>query len=180
MLKRKIINVTSYLDMINFFFQKPTPKWQLVILKSACIWDMSYEKKWSAEQSGWKQWGISALVWRKRFVEEKTVITPLYSHSDGRGQPLLVSMVCVSKEYSWYRKGWEPLSQGFSNWKGMIEIQKMIQKLSTHLYLFSFWWVKQRDALWWEDLKNSTLFSPGSTPTWHLVASQEFPAEEEK
>lgn len=49
-----------------FFFQKPTLKWQLVILKSACTGDMSYGKKWSMEQSGWKQWGISALVWRKR------------------------------------------------------------------------------------------------------------------
>lgn len=131
--------------MINFFFQKPTLKWQSVILKSACIWDMSYEKKWSAEQSGWKQWGISALVWKKRFVEEKTVITPLYSHSDGRGQPLLVSMVCVSKEYSWYRKGWEPLSQSFSNWKGMIEIQKNDSK-TVHTSIFILILVSQAEG----------------------------------
>lgn len=90
-----------FTNLFIFFFQKPTLKWQLVILKSACTGDMSYGKKWSTEQSGWKQWGISALVWRKRFVEEKTIITPLYSHSDRKGQPLLVSMVCASKEHSW-------------------------------------------------------------------------------
>lgn len=137
--KGKIINLSSYLEVFFFsffFFQKPTLKWQLVILNSACIGDMSYGKKWSTEQSGWKQWGISALVWRKRFVEEKTITTPLYSHSDGRGQPLLVSMVCVSKERSWCRKGWEPPSESFSNLKGMIEIQKWF-KNCPHISIYS-------------------------------------------
>lgn len=29
-------------------------------------------------------------------------------------------------------------------------------------------------------MKSSTLFSPGSSPRWHLVGSQKFPAEQEK
>lgn len=133
------MNLNSYLEIINFFFFFPEAHTQVTVgnINTACIWDVSYGKKWSTEQWGWKQWGISALVWRRRFVEEKTVITALYSHSDrGRGQPLLVSMVCMSRERSWCTKCWEPLSESFSNLKGMIEIRKWF-KNCPHIYIYS-------------------------------------------
>lgn len=120
-----------------FFFSEAHTQVTVGNINTACIWDVSYGKKWSTEQWGWKQWGISALVWRRRFVEEKTVITALYSHSDrGRGQPLLVSMVCMSRERSWCTKCWEPLSESFSNLKGMIEIRKWF-KNCPHIYIYS-------------------------------------------
>lgn len=89
-------------------------------------------------------------------------------------------MVGVSREYSWYAKGWELLSGRFSTLKGKLAIQKEF-KNCTHIYIyFHFWWVKQKDAFWWEDLKSTTVFSPGSAPRWHLVTSQEFYTEEIK
>lgn len=89
-------------------------------------------------------------------------------------------MVGVSREYSWYAKGWELLSGRFSTLKGKLAIQKEF-KNCTHIYIyFQFWWVKQKDALWWEDLKSTTVFSPGSAPRWHLIASQELCTEEKE
>lgn len=58
---------------------------------------MERSDPWSSQAGNNEEY--QPLFGEKGLVEEKTVITPLYSHSDGRGQPLLVSMVCASKEH---------------------------------------------------------------------------------
>ena len=78
-----------------------------------------------------------SLFGEKGMERREAVTTPLYSHSDDRTVPV-VSMVCKQGLFLICRRLRDAIREVYL-FKGEARNSKIIQKLYTHLYLFSFW-----------------------------------------
>lgn len=68
-------------------------------------------------------------------------------------------MVCVSKGYSWFAKGWELLSERFGSLKGKLAIQKEFENC-THVYIYSHFGESSRRMLFGGRTWRAQLCSP--------------------